>query len=62
LKQANRDNAADLTRRLHETENKLATATGQLVGSEAMVTRLTAIIDFMLKNGREKCYGLICIQ
>ena len=62
LKDANQKNVADLTKALHETETKLATATGQLIGAEAMVVRLTAVIDFMLKNGRQKCNGLICVQ
>lgn len=62
LKAINKTNVADLERRLNETTNKLATATGQLVGAESMVVRLTAMVDFMLKNGREKCYAIICIQ
>jgi IS5 family transposase len=62
LREAGRKNEADLKEALIKTQSELATKTGQLIGAEAMVTRLTAIIDFMLKNGREKCYGLICIQ
>lgn len=61
-REAARKNEADLKERLGKTEGELATKTGQLIGSEAMVTRLTAIIDFMLKNGRQKCNGLICVQ
>lgn len=59
LRDAGSKNVADLTKALHETEIKLATATGQLIGVEAEKTRLLAIIDFMLKNGRTKKYGLI---
>lgn len=38
---------------------ELAKAVGEKTGSEQMVVRLTAIIDFMLKNGRTKKYGVI---
>lgn len=53
-------NEAELKAALTETQTKLATATGQLIGAEATNVRLTAIIDFMLKNGRSKCN--LCIQ
>lgn len=59
LQDANRKNVADLTKALHETEVKLATATGQLIGTEAEKTRLLAIIDILLKNSRKKSIGLI---
>jgi len=62
IREAARKNEADLKERLGKTESELAVKTGQLIGAEAMVTRLTAIIDFMLKNGREKCYSIICVQ
>lgn len=59
LKTAKEKNEADLTERLNKVTNELATKTGQLIGAEAMNVRLTAIIDFMLKNGRTKKYGVI---
>lgn len=42
-----------------DLEAELAKTTGEKTGAEQMVVRLTAIIDFMLKNGRIKKYGLI---
>ncbi len=38
---------------------ELAKMSGDKTGSEQMVVRLTAIIDFMMKNGRTKKYGII---
>lgn len=38
---------------------ELAKLTGEKTGSDQMVVRLTAIIDFMMKNGRTKKYGII---
>jgi hypothetical protein len=38
---------------------ELAKMTGDKTGAEQMIVRLTAIVDFMLKNGRTKKYGLI---
>lgn len=54
-------NENDLKDALQKTEIELATKTGQLISSEAEKVRLTAIIDFMLKNGRVKKIGLINI-
>lgn len=62
IREAARKNEADLKEALVKTQSELAVKTGQLIGAEAMVTRLTAIIDFMLKNGRQKCNGVICVQ
>lgn len=59
LKDTNNKNVADLTDRIHQTEVKLATTSGQLIGSEAEKTRLLAIIDALLKMVREKKIGLI---
>ena len=59
LRAANAKNIADLKAALHETENQLALKVGQLTATEAQMVRLTAIIDFMLKNGRTKKIGLI---
>ena len=50
---------ADLQKELNAMRIELAKAIGEKTGSEQMVVRLTAIIDFMLKNGRTKKYGLI---
>lgn len=38
---------------------ELAKMTGDKTGAEQMIVRLTAIVDFMLKNGRTKKYGII---
>lgn len=63
LKSTAQKNEADLKDALHKTEIELATTKGQLIGSEAEKTRLTAIIDFMLKNGRKKCQPFsVCIN
>lgn len=40
----------------------LAKMTGDKTGAEQMVVRLTAIIDFMLKNGRVKQNGIFNIK
>lgn len=50
---------ADFQKELHSMRIELAKAIGEKTGSEQMVVRLTAIIDFMLKNGRTKKYGVI---
>lgn len=56
-------NVADITARLHASENALATSTGQLIGSEAEKVRLLAIIDALLKMTRKKCLPLsVCIN
>lgn len=52
-------NEADLKASLTKTEIELATKTGQLIGSEAMNVRQTAIIDILLKSVRPKKIGLI---
>lgn len=64
IRDAAKKNEAELKAALTETQTKLATATGQLIGAESNIVRLTAIVDFMLKNGRKKCGPLtfICIQ
>lgn len=43
---------------------ELAKAIGEKTGAEQMVVRLTAIIEFLQKNGRKKCgtFTLICVQ
>ena len=38
---------------------ELAKMTGDKTGAEQMIVRLSAIVDFMLKNGRTKKYGII---
>lgn len=50
---------SDFQKELHSMRIELAKAIGEKTGSEQMVVRLTAIIDFMLKNGRTKKYGVI---
>lgn len=50
---------ADFQKELNQMRIELAKAIGEKTGSEQMVVRLTAIIDFMLKNGRTKKYGVI---
>lgn len=52
-------NEADLRRALHETEVKLATKTGELIGSEANNVRNLAVIDLLLKSVRPKKIGII---
>lgn len=59
LKAANEQNVADLKRALHNTEIQLADKTGQLIKTEAQVVQQSAIIDFMLKNGRTKKFGIL---
>lgn len=62
IRKAGEENVRDLKAENTRLISEVSVKTGQLVGSEAMVTRLTAIVDFMLKNGREKCVSVICIQ
>jgi hypothetical protein len=62
LIKTNRQNVADLTDRLHRTENDLAETKGELIRSDAEVVRQTAMIQFMLTNGRKKCsLAIICL-
>lgn len=49
----------EITDKLHKLEIETAKMSGDKTGAEQMIVRLTAIIDFMLKNGRTKKYGLI---
>lgn len=59
-----RKNEADLRQALNETTVKYATTAGELIATKAEVTRQAVTIEFLLKNGRNKCGGLtmICIQ
>lgn len=59
LKATNEKNVADLKTALTKTETELSRVTGQLIATEAQMVRFTAIIDFMLKNGRIKKFGVI---
>jgi uncharacterized protein involved in exopolysaccharide biosynthesis len=59
LKAANDANVADLKKALHDTEIQLADKTGQLIKTEAQVVQQSAIIQFMLTNGRTKKYGFL---
>jgi hypothetical protein len=49
----------EITDKHHRLEIETAKMLGDKTGAEQMIVRLTAIIDFMLKNGRTKKYGLI---
>lgn len=49
----------DLKNVIKGLEIDLAKMSGDKTGAEQMVVRLTAIVDFMLKNGRTKKYGVI---
>lgn len=54
-------NDAELRAALKRTELALAEKTGQLIKAEANEVRMAAMVDFLLKHGRKKCYGL-CVQ
>lgn len=49
----------DLNKLIGDLKIEIAKLTGEKTGAEQMNVRLTAIIDFMLKNGRVKKVGLI---
>lgn len=49
----------DLNKLVHDLKIEIAKLTGEKTGAEQMNVRLTAIIDFMLKNGRVKKIGVI---
>lgn len=49
----------DLNKLVNDLKLELVKATAEKTGAEQMNIRLTAIIDFMLKNGRVKKIGLI---
>jgi hypothetical protein len=51
----------DLEKIIVDLKIELAKMSGDKTGAEQMIVRLTAIIDFMLKNGRVKKVGLINI-
>jgi peptidoglycan hydrolase CwlO-like protein len=59
IQETAKKNENDLKEAINRTTAELARTNGQLTGAEAMNVRLTAIIDFMLKNGRTKKYGVI---
>lgn len=61
-KKAARDNEADLVRRLHETEVKLATATGQIIECRSDKTMYTGLIEYLTKNQKSKQNGVINIK
>lgn len=52
----------DLKNVIVDLKIELAKMSGDKTGAEQMVVRLTAIIDFMLKNGRVKQNGIINIK
>lgn len=52
----------DLKNIITDLKIDLAKMTGDKTGAEQMVVRLTAIVDFMLKNGRVKQNGIINIK
>ena len=47
---------------IHRLQIDLALKTGESIGDKATVVRLSAEVEFLLKNGRKKCFGIICIQ
>lgn len=57
-------NEADLRKALIDTTVDYARASGELIQSKAEVVNLRTQVEFMLKNGRNKCGGftLLCIQ
>jgi len=55
-------NVADLKDALQRTQTDLATSTGQLIGANAQIVNQTAIIQFLLTNGRVKQNGLFNIK
>lgn len=59
LKDANAKNVADLKDALSKTQIELAAKTGQLIGAEAEKTRMSAMIELLLKYARPKKFGLI---
>lgn len=64
------DNKAEATKSINELKTanadllgKLGTATGQVIGAQAEIVRNTAMIQFLLTNGRKKCgVSIFCIQ
>ena len=64
LKETNRLNVADLTKRLNETEINFAKTSGELIEARANINRVLMMNEFLLKNGRNKCGGftIFCIQ
>ena len=59
LRETARKNEADLKAALNSTQIELALKTGQIISKDAEIVRLTAIVEFLLKNGRTKKIGLI---
>lgn len=45
----------------NDVKIELAKQIGEKTGAQAEAARLSAIVEFLLKNGRKKCYG-ICVQ
>lgn len=46
---------------IEDLKVKLALSTGQLIGKDAEIARMTAIIEYLLKSTRKKKIGLINI-
>lgn len=64
IKATAQKNEIDLRERIITTQVAHATAVGELVGARAEIVRLTAMNEFLNKNGRKKCgtLTLICVQ
>ncbi len=59
LQAAKNANEADLKKAVHDTEVKLATATGQIIQLEADRVRWSAVVDVLVKNSRKRSIGII---
>lgn len=59
LKAVKDANEKDLREAIHRTEIELSLKTGQSIEQQASLVRMTAIIEFLLKNGRVKKNGII---
>lgn len=59
-----KQNEADLKAQNLKLVTDYATAQGQLIGANAEIVRQSATIDFLLKNGRNKCgpFTFVCVQ
>lgn len=57
-KKAWQQNEKDLRNEIQKLQLDLARVTGEKIGSEAMVIRLSALVDVMMPRLRKKCIGL----
>lgn len=55
--------AEDLKKEIYRLQTELAKTTGELTAQQAMVVRLSAVLDLALKNTRKKCLPFsVCIN